>query len=64
MFRVGEKVRYWGTQSNGLTWLSSKAIVGRIKGRNGNDYIIEGRSGTTHVVPGSLIDGMTLRSKT
>ncbi|MED4305617.1 hypothetical protein P5609_019915 [Bacillus licheniformis] len=64
MFRVGEKVRYWRTRSDGLTWLSSKAMVGRVKGRNRNDYIIEARSGATHVVPGSLTDGMTLRSKT
>ncbi|MFP3635492.1 hypothetical protein [Bacillus sp. SIMBA_033] len=58
MYRVGETVRYWGTRSEGLTWLSAVAMTGKIIGRQHEEriYKIEGQSGTVHDVPEKLID--------
>ncbi|WP_257008608.1 hypothetical protein [Bacillus velezensis] len=46
MYRVGETVRYWGTRSEGLTWLSAEAMTGKIIGRQHEEriYKIEGQS--------------------
>ncbi|MCC9021475.1 hypothetical protein [Bacillus nakamurai] len=58
MYKVGETVRYWGVKVDGLTWLSSEALTGKIIGRQHEEqsYKIEGQSGTVHDVPEKLID--------
>ena len=57
MYKVGEMVQYWGVKADGLTWLSAEALTGRILNCNTDEgtYVIEGRSGTAHVVPERLI---------
>ncbi|MCY9374026.1 hypothetical protein MOF34_02420 [Bacillus sp. T17B1] len=57
MFKLGATVHYWGVKADGLTWLSAEALTGRILGRNVDEgtYVIEGRSGATHIVPERLI---------
>ncbi|MCY8309467.1 hypothetical protein MOC96_12100 [Bacillus vallismortis] len=57
MYKVGATVHYWGVKADGLTWLSAEAMVGKIMRRNTDDntYVIEGRSGATHIVPERLI---------
>lgn len=58
MLKVGETVRFWGKRVGGLTWFSSKIMMGKIIGRHYEErsYKIEGQSGTVHDIPEKLID--------
>ncbi|MFF0653745.1 hypothetical protein ACFYTB_22095 [Bacillus velezensis] len=58
MYKVGETVRFWGVKTDGLTWLSVEAMIGKIISWQQEEriYKIEGQSGTVHDVPEKLID--------
>ncbi|MEC2264981.1 hypothetical protein [Bacillus subtilis] len=59
MYKTGETVRYWGVKTDGLTWLSAEAMVGKVIGhqREKQSYKIEGQSRAIYEVPENLIDG-------